>query len=203
MKKKLYTGYNEYEDIARSMEFEIVSEVPKVGDAWGSTCEVTNVTEVSLDNNENDKSYPDRYKAYRVEHINRGDEDTSEPFVDYVAIKEEGRYQANDYIDSDGIVCASELVDTLWEKFEDETASGEKLVEDIENTISELIGNDIEVWSEEIHTNPYSSENLYKFYTDSMREEDDAIVVETEDNEEAEEKETVVGIRVVAWAAYR
>lgn len=35
MKKKLYTGYNEYEDITRSMEFEIVSEVPKVGDAWG------------------------------------------------------------------------------------------------------------------------------------------------------------------------
>ena len=41
MKKKLYTGYNEYEDIARSMEFEVVSEVPEVGDAWGSTCEVT------------------------------------------------------------------------------------------------------------------------------------------------------------------
>lgn len=82
MKKKLYTGYNEYEDIARSMEFEVVSEVPEVGDAWGSTCEVTGVTEVSLDNNENDKSYPDRYKAYRVEHINRGDEDTAEPFVD-------------------------------------------------------------------------------------------------------------------------
>lgn len=57
MKKKLYTGYNEYEDIARSMEFEVVSEVPEVGDAWGSTCEVTGVTEVSLDNNENDKSY--------------------------------------------------------------------------------------------------------------------------------------------------
>lgn len=50
MKKKLYTGYNEYEDIARSMEFEVVSEVPEVGDAWGSTCEVTGVTEVSLDN---------------------------------------------------------------------------------------------------------------------------------------------------------
>lgn len=44
MKKKLYTGYNEYEDIARSMEFEVVSEVPEVGDAWGSTCEVTGVT---------------------------------------------------------------------------------------------------------------------------------------------------------------
>lgn len=79
MKKKLYTGYNEYEDIARSMEFEVVSEVPEVGDAWGSTCEVTGVTEVSLDNNENDKSYPDHYKAYRVEHINRGDEDTLSP----------------------------------------------------------------------------------------------------------------------------
>lgn len=201
--KKLYTGCNEYEDVARSMEFEIVSEVPKVGDAWGSTCEVTGVAEVSLDNNENDKSYPDRYKAYRVEHINRGDEDAAEPFVDYVAIKEETRYQENDYIDSDGSVFVSGLVDALWEKFEDKTASGEKLVEDIENTISELIGNDIEVWTEEIHTNPYSSENLYKFYTDSMREEDDAIVVETEDNDEAEGKETVVDIRVVAWAAYR
>lgn len=33
MKKKLYTSYNEYEDIARSMEFEVVSEVPEVGDA--------------------------------------------------------------------------------------------------------------------------------------------------------------------------
>lgn len=203
MKKKLYTGYNEYEDIVRSMEFEVVSEVPKVGDAWGSTCEVTGVAEVSLDNNENDKSYPDRYKAYRVEHINRGDENTAESFVDYVAIKDEGKYQGNNYIDSNGYVYASELVDALWEKFEDETASGEKLVEDIENTISELIGNDIEVWSEEIHTNPYSSENLYKFYTDSMREEDDAIVVETEDDEETEGKETVVGIRLVSWAAYR
>ena len=203
MKKKLYTGYNEYEDIARSMEFEVVSEVPEVGDAWGSTCEVTGVTEVSLDNNENDKSYPDRYKAYRVEHINRGDEDTAEPFVDYVAIKEEGQYQANGYIDSEGSVFVSGLVDTLWEMFGDKTASGEKIVEDIEHAISELLGNDIEVWSEEVHTNPYSSENLYKFYTDSMREEDDAIVVETEDDEETEGNETVVDIRVVAWAAYR
>lgn len=185
------------------MEFEVVSEVPEVGDAWGSTCEVTGVTEVSLDNNENDKSYPDRYKAYRVEHINRGDEDTAEPFVDYVAIKEEGQYQANGYIDSEGSVFVSGLVDTLWEMFGDKTASGEKIVEDIENAISELLGNDIEVWSEEVHTNPYSSENLYKFYTDSMREEDDAIVVETEDDEETEGNETVVDIRVVAWAAYR
>ena len=76
-------------------------------------------------------------------------------------------------------------------------------MEDIENAISELLGNDIEVWSEEVHTTPYSSENLYKFYTDSMREEDDAIVVETEDDEEIEGNETVVDIRVVAWAAYR
>lgn len=206
MKKKLYTGYNEHENIHYFKEFEIVSEVPKVGDAQGSVCEVTNVTEVRLDDIENEHSYPDRYKAYRVEHANREDiinEDEPELFEDYVAIKDEGRYQANDYIDSDGCVYVSELVDALWEKFEDKTASGEKLVEDIENTISELIGNDIEVWSEEIHTNPYSSENLYKFYTDSMREEDDAIVVETEDNEETEEKETVVDIRVVAWAAYR
>lgn len=87
--------------------------------------------------------------------------------------------------------------------FGDKTASGEKIVEDIENAISELLGNDIEVWSEEVHTNPYSSENLYKFYTDSMREEDDAIVVETKDDEETEGNETVVDIRVVAWAAYR
>jgi len=36
-----------------------------------------------------------------------------------------------------------------------------------------------------------------------MREEDDAIVVETEDDEETEGNETVVDIRVVAWAAYR
>lgn len=44
------------------------------------------VDEVQLDNIENDKAYLDRYKAYRVEHINRGCED-EEPFVDFVAVK--------------------------------------------------------------------------------------------------------------------
>lgn len=35
MKKKLYTSYNEYEDMTRTMEFEIVDDIPSVGDWCG------------------------------------------------------------------------------------------------------------------------------------------------------------------------
>lgn len=99
MKKRLYTSYNVYENVKHSMEFDIIDEVPVVGDWWGSTCEVINVTKIHLDDIENAKSFPGEYEAYRVEYINRGcDEERKNPFIDYVAITKKEKYKENDYM---------------------------------------------------------------------------------------------------------
>lgn len=86
MKKKLYVGYDDYNNIYKTRDFEIVEKVPEVGDHWSRTCEVIGVEEVHLDM-ENSTAFPEEYKAYKVEYINRGcEEEREDPFVDYIAI---------------------------------------------------------------------------------------------------------------------
>ena len=84
MKKKLYVGYNEREDVLKTRDFEMVGSVPEVGDCWGRTGEVVKVEEVHLDI-ENSTAFPEEYKAYKVSWIELA-EDKDDPFVDYIAI---------------------------------------------------------------------------------------------------------------------
>lgn len=84
MKKKLYVGYNEREDVLKTRDFEMVGSVPEVGDCWGRTGEVVKVEEVHLDI-ENSTAFPEEYKAYKVSWIEL-EEDKEDPFVDYIAI---------------------------------------------------------------------------------------------------------------------
>lgn len=86
--KKLYTRYDEKNDIEKFRVFEMINEVPKVGDYWkGLGFEVVSVEGVKLDEIANNHAYGESYMAYKVSYINKGfEEEREDPFVDYVAI---------------------------------------------------------------------------------------------------------------------
>lgn len=202
MKKKLYTSHNEYEDIVRSMEFDIIDEIPDIGDWWDSTCEVINVTKIQLDDIENEKSFPEKYEAYRVEYINRGcDDEREDPFVDYVAIVKKGKYEKNDYIDEDGYVYIGGVIEALQDKYLDKQFDAKDLNKecDVDNYMSNLIQNGIDVWLDTVHTNPYDNISLFKIYTDEMKEQNECIIVEVENNEDVC---IITDIASASWSAY-
>lgn len=90
MRKKLYTSYDEFNDLFYKRDFEIVEKIPEVGDYWNGTgCEVIAVDPVKLDDIQNADSFGKHYKAYKVSYINCGfDEEREDPFTDYIAVEE-------------------------------------------------------------------------------------------------------------------
>lgn len=157
---------------------------------------------VNLDDIENEKSFPEKYEAYRVENINRGCEDEQEdPFVDYVAIVKKGKYEENDYIDEYGYVYISGVIEALQDKYLDKQFNVENFSEecDVDNYMSDLIQNDIDIWLDTVHTNPCDNISLFKIYTDEMKEQDESIIVEVENNEDVC---TITDITSASWSAY-
>lgn len=85
MKKKLIVDFDEYNKVKKVRYFEIVKELPEIGDPWESTCEVIGIEPVWLDFENGNE-----YEAYKVLHINRGcDDERDNPFESYIAIEKE------------------------------------------------------------------------------------------------------------------
>lgn len=83
MNKKLMTSYSERNKVERYKTFEIIENLPEIGDSWQNYGnEVVAIHPLRLDSSEGN-----RYQAYVIAYVNRGcDDECENPFIAYVAI---------------------------------------------------------------------------------------------------------------------